>query len=216
MPRADVVVGGPPCQGFSALGRRDPNDPRNKLWRHYVDVLDPGSSSVLRDRERPSVPALNRVRESPTETSPSAGLAPYELEPFVLNAADYGDPAGHGSERSSSDVGRELAPVGATPDRRRPMLGEALPAWLDAQGGRHDIPSGTIEFRGHGHARSVQAARASLHARAPAPVAGPLPSDSPRRQPLRPAGSSYRLLVGANTLAALATSWGACRGTSPP
>src|SRR5689334_5989895 len=39
MPAADVVIGGPPCQGFSALGRRDPNDPRNTLWRHYVTVL---------------------------------------------------------------------------------------------------------------------------------------------------------------------------------
>lgn len=29
--RADVVVGGPPCQGFSSLGRRKANDPRNDL-----------------------------------------------------------------------------------------------------------------------------------------------------------------------------------------
>src|SRR3954466_11887088 len=29
LPKADVVVGGPPCQGFSTLGLRRADDPRN-------------------------------------------------------------------------------------------------------------------------------------------------------------------------------------------
>jgi DNA (cytosine-5)-methyltransferase 1 len=41
----DVIVGGPPCQSFSKLGRvRDPdgmqNDPRNYLFEHYVKILN--------------------------------------------------------------------------------------------------------------------------------------------------------------------------------
>jgi hypothetical protein len=39
VPAADVVVGGPPCQGFSALGKRDPDDSRNKLWTRYAEVV---------------------------------------------------------------------------------------------------------------------------------------------------------------------------------
>lgn len=39
VPTADVVIGGPPCQGFSSLGRRDPNDSRNKLWRFYAEAV---------------------------------------------------------------------------------------------------------------------------------------------------------------------------------
>src|SRR5947208_646791 len=39
VPSADVVIGGPPCQGFSNLGSRDVKDPRNKLWREYVRVV---------------------------------------------------------------------------------------------------------------------------------------------------------------------------------
>ena len=31
LPAADVVIAGPPCQGFSRVGKRDPNDPRNSL-----------------------------------------------------------------------------------------------------------------------------------------------------------------------------------------
>ncbi len=35
----DLVVGGPPCQGFSTAGRRDPNDPRSKLVYDYMKVV---------------------------------------------------------------------------------------------------------------------------------------------------------------------------------
>jgi hypothetical protein len=38
-PLADVVVGGPPCQGFSNLGERLPNDPRRQLWRHFLRAV---------------------------------------------------------------------------------------------------------------------------------------------------------------------------------
>ena len=36
IPTADVVIGGPPCQGFSNLGSKDVNDPRNQLWKQYL------------------------------------------------------------------------------------------------------------------------------------------------------------------------------------
>lgn len=38
-PEVHVVVGGPPCQGFSVAGKRDPNDPRNRLFREFVRVV---------------------------------------------------------------------------------------------------------------------------------------------------------------------------------
>lgn len=36
----DLVVGGPPCQGFSTAGRRDPDDPRSQLVYDYLRVVD--------------------------------------------------------------------------------------------------------------------------------------------------------------------------------
>lgn len=37
----DLLIGGPPCQGFSSAGTRDWNDPRNRLLRQFVDwVID--------------------------------------------------------------------------------------------------------------------------------------------------------------------------------
>ncbi|AJJ24063.1 DNA cytosine methyltransferase [Yersinia enterocolitica] len=35
----DLVVGGPPCQGFSSAGRRNPLDPRNQLAYDYLKVV---------------------------------------------------------------------------------------------------------------------------------------------------------------------------------
>ncbi len=35
----DVVVGGPPCQGFSRIGKRNPNDVRNELVWHYGRIV---------------------------------------------------------------------------------------------------------------------------------------------------------------------------------
>lgn len=39
LPELDVVVGGPPCQGFSLSGKRDPDDPRNRLYEGFVDAV---------------------------------------------------------------------------------------------------------------------------------------------------------------------------------
>lgn len=35
----DVIVGGPPCQGFSLTGKRDENDPRNRLFLDYLKIV---------------------------------------------------------------------------------------------------------------------------------------------------------------------------------
>ena len=41
----DLLAGGPPCQGFSCAGRRRSNDPRNALFREYLDLV-----TILRPR----------------------------------------------------------------------------------------------------------------------------------------------------------------------
>lgn len=35
----DVICGGPPCQGFSMAGKRNPDDLRNQLVRSYINIL---------------------------------------------------------------------------------------------------------------------------------------------------------------------------------
>lgn len=37
--KVDAVIGGPPCQGFSTVGKGDPNDIRNTLFREFVRIV---------------------------------------------------------------------------------------------------------------------------------------------------------------------------------
>ena len=37
--KVDVVFGGGPCQGFSVIGKRALDDPRNSLMRHFVRLV---------------------------------------------------------------------------------------------------------------------------------------------------------------------------------
>lgn len=36
----DVIIGGPPCEAFSLAGKRDPNDPRARLFYEYVKIVE--------------------------------------------------------------------------------------------------------------------------------------------------------------------------------
>lgn len=36
----DILLGGPPCQGFSTYGKRDPLDQRNRLYRYFLNFLE--------------------------------------------------------------------------------------------------------------------------------------------------------------------------------
>ena len=35
----DLLLGGPPCQGFSSAGPKNKDDPRNKLWQRYLEYV---------------------------------------------------------------------------------------------------------------------------------------------------------------------------------
>ncbi|NVM27789.1 MAG: DNA cytosine methyltransferase [Candidatus Helarchaeota archaeon] len=36
----DVIIGGPPCQGYSLAGNRDPEDPRGRLYLDFVEIIN--------------------------------------------------------------------------------------------------------------------------------------------------------------------------------
>lgn len=92
-PEIDVLVGGPPCQGFSPLGRMndwDFNDPRNKLWKHYMRVLDAVAPKVFVIENVPEIlksEEFERLKRHVRRLDHG-----YELAYGVLNASFYGVP----------------------------------------------------------------------------------------------------------------------------
>jgi DNA (cytosine-5)-methyltransferase 1 len=89
IPSADVVIGGPPCQGFSNLGSKDVNDPRNKLWKEYLRFVQVARPQVFVIE---NVQRFSRSSEYQLLLEEANGgmLKDYELSPGVLLAADYG------------------------------------------------------------------------------------------------------------------------------
>lgn len=89
VPKADVVIGGPPCQGFSNLGSKDINDPRNQLWREYLRIVGIAKPKVF------VIENVDRFMKSPEfqlllDEAENGSLKNYELRYGHLNAADFG------------------------------------------------------------------------------------------------------------------------------
>jgi DNA (cytosine-5)-methyltransferase 1 len=90
----DVLLGGPPCQGFSLAGKRNAADTRNELFRDYLRILD-----IV----RPKIAILENVRLL-TSMKTLAGMLVkdeirkgfkekgYNVEMYELNASDFGVP----------------------------------------------------------------------------------------------------------------------------
>ena len=125
--RTDVIVGGPPCQGFSMANRqRLIDDPRNKLYKSYVRAVSIAKSRFF---VMENVKGMLSVSEKVKEDLSSLG---YRVECRVLNAKDYGVPQNRErlifiGSREKDDIGRifdEIAEVGR--ERRRHVLKDAL------------------------------------------------------------------------------------------
>lgn len=90
--QVDVVIGGPPCQGFSYAGWRDPNDKRNQLFRDFVELVKRirprffVMENVLGILTMRKGEAIKEIIEAFEE------IGYYVNAPFKLNAADFGVP----------------------------------------------------------------------------------------------------------------------------
>lgn len=83
----DIVVGGPPCQGFSMANRqRLIDDPRNYLYKSYVEVVEKVRPKFF---VMENVKGMLSVAEQVKEDFRNIG---YSVECHVLNAKDFGVP----------------------------------------------------------------------------------------------------------------------------
>lgn len=87
----DGLVGGPPCQGFSHMGKRNPRDARNNLFIHFFRLV---AETLPRFFLAENVPG---ILDDPYKSIRTRALEHISdkyvvLEPIKVRASDYGAP----------------------------------------------------------------------------------------------------------------------------
>lgn len=139
-PSADVIVGGPPCQGFSPLNMRRVGLERRTLWREYLRALKEAQPEVFLME---NVPQLLRSAEYAAFGKAAAKLG-FNIVGEVLNAADFGVPQ---TRRRAIVIGSRLGePSMPVPTHFPPTASVAgKPTWRtvrDAIGDLDPTPTG--------------------------------------------------------------------------
>lgn len=135
--KVDVVIGGPPCQGFSSLGSRDPDDPRNSLWREYMRVVLESNPQVfvLENVDRFSKSSEFAVLMDALTNGKLKRWKHHEWK--VLNAADYGVPQ---RRNRTILVASRVGPISLpTPTHSRDEKG-GLPGWNPVRSAIESLP----------------------------------------------------------------------------
>lgn len=82
------IIGGPPCQGFSLMGRRDVADPRNALIGHFFRLVHEIEPTFFVMENVPGI-LLGKAKQALDDLLD--GLKGYEiLGPIQVNASDFG------------------------------------------------------------------------------------------------------------------------------
>lgn len=93
----DLIVGGPPCQGFSSAGKRDPNDPRNQLAFAYLQIVErvrpkyilmenvKGITHTFSKAEKGTIPVSEQIERTLAELD----YVPFH---FIENSCQWGVP----------------------------------------------------------------------------------------------------------------------------
>jgi DNA (cytosine-5)-methyltransferase 1 len=85
------IIGGPPCQGFSSIGRRDKDDARNKLFAEFFRIVAETLPTFFLAENVPGI-----MREDNNEVRNKAFSHVEDqyviLPPMTITASDYGAP----------------------------------------------------------------------------------------------------------------------------
>lgn len=90
---ADIVFGGPPCQGFSVAGKMDPEDQRSKLVFSFMDVVEKIQPRAFVMENVKALGALEKwslVRQKLFQRASDLGYKFRQI--IILNSADFGVP----------------------------------------------------------------------------------------------------------------------------
>jgi DNA (cytosine-5)-methyltransferase 1 len=91
-PEVHIIAGGPPCQGFSVAGKRDPQDPRNRLFYQFVRVVSQIRPWYVVMENVPGILTIQNgnVKQAIFEAFASIGYD--HISVAILESAAYGVP----------------------------------------------------------------------------------------------------------------------------
>jgi DNA (cytosine-5)-methyltransferase 1 len=90
--QAQLVFGGPPCQGISVAGKMDPQDPRSGLIDSFLDAVDAVAPAAFVMENVDALLSVAKWRPRLQSIRERAADLGYGLHCVVLNAADFGVP----------------------------------------------------------------------------------------------------------------------------
>lgn len=129
--KIDLVIGGPPCQGFSVAGKMNKNDERSQLIWSYVKVIETISPKAFIMENVKALGTLKRwssVRHTLLKKMQDLG---YSVNFCILNASDYDVPQARerifiigfkGNSFASPDLEKMLLPYRKTAKTVRESL----------------------------------------------------------------------------------------------
>jgi len=90
--KINIIFGGPPCQGFSVAGLRNPNDPRNQLFREYIRLVEHIQPDFVVMENVPGILSIDngRVKNEIIRQFSEAGYP--DMVVRILEAATFGVP----------------------------------------------------------------------------------------------------------------------------
>ena len=143
----DLVVGGPPCQGFSTAGKGNPSDPRNFLWREYFRIVEQVRPLALL-LENVAGMANKKNAHHLNEFIGRLEVLGYTVTHGLLDAADFGVP----QHRKRLIV---LAGLGWKPQLPEPVVGRAFVTARKAIGDLVKRKTGVYNHEPNDHAPHV-------------------------------------------------------------
>lgn len=88
----DIVFGGPPCQGFSVIGKMNPDDVRSQLIWSFLKAVEIIKPKAFVMENVKALAAINKWKDVREEYVACAEKLGYRCIPFIINAAEYGTP----------------------------------------------------------------------------------------------------------------------------
>ena len=87
----DIVIGGPPCQGFSNAGKRMIEDPRNALYKEFVDIVNETNPKIFIMENVEGIMSINQGKTF-SEIKETFRELGYNVTGRKLTATHYGVP----------------------------------------------------------------------------------------------------------------------------